>query len=69
MFLKHLGDLLFQITTGSEIFEPSAATKKAVVRRFKFLPFLHLDFSTMPFSGKALKNQPSSSLFQMFLNS
>ena len=33
MFLKHLGDLLFQITTGSEIFEPSAATKKAAVKR------------------------------------
>ena len=31
--LKHLGDLPFQITTCSEIFEPSAARKKAPVRR------------------------------------
>ena len=29
MFLKHLCDLLFQITKVSEIFEPSTATNKA----------------------------------------
>ena len=33
MFLKHLGDLLFQITRDSEIFQPSAAIKKAAVTR------------------------------------
>ena len=67
MFLKHLGDLLFQVT----IFEPSAATKKAAVRRcLDFLPLLHLlDFPARPFSGKALKNKPRSSMFQVFLNS
>ena len=32
MFLKLLGDLLFQITTGSETFDPLAATKKAAVK-------------------------------------
>ena len=71
MFLIHLGDLLSQITTGSQIFESSAATKKAAIRRcLDFLPPLHLlNFSTRPFSGKALKKKPSSSMFQMFLKS
>ena len=54
MFLKHLVDLPFQTTTGSEISEPSAARKKAPVRRFlNFLPPLHLlNFLKRPFSGK-----------------
>ena len=34
MFLKHIGDLLFQITIGCDTFEPSAATKNAAVRRY-----------------------------------
>ena len=65
MFLKHLSDLLFQITMSSKIFEQSTATKKAAVKSYlDFLPPLHfLDFSTRPFSGKALKNKPSSSMF------
>ena len=71
MFLKYLDDLLFQITTGFENSEPSAAAEEAAVRDcLDFLPPLHLlDFSARPFYGKALKNKPSSSMFQMFLNS
>ena len=30
MFLKHVNDLLFQITKDLKIFEPSAATKEAL---------------------------------------
>ena len=32
MFFKHFGDLLFQITTGCENFESSAASKNEAIR-------------------------------------
>ena len=47
MFLKHFGDLLFQITTDSEISEKKfLLKKKAAVRHYlDFLPpFYLLDF-------------------------
>ena len=71
MFIKHFDDLPFQITTISEIFELLAAIKKAAVRLcLEFLPPLHLlGFSIRSFSVKILKNKPSSSMFQLSLNS
>ena len=57
-FLKFLNHRLLQIRL------------RSCTKLFRLLPPLDLlDFSTRPFSSKALKIKPSSSMFQMFLNS
>ena len=69
MFLKHHGDLLFQITTGYEISEVSAATKKAAVRRcLDFLsPVRLLNFQQDLFPTKLLKTNPLHPCSRCFL--
>ena len=69
--LKHRGTFDHQITTGSETKEPSAATINMAV--FRCLDFFCLyfafSFSANPFSGKALRNSPSSSRFSILCGS
>ena len=69
--LKQRGLCDPQMTVGSKPKEPSEATMNiTVIHCLHFLPpKVFFSFSIKPFYGKPLKNNPSSSEFNMFRGS